>query len=1034
MTDETSLQVTFGANAAALSSAAATAKASIASVAAEARTLATAAAASNTAMIAQAAALVGAGHSARDAAAEAASLTANMKLASHAVNDGGGHGGGGHGGGGWGSVLVEARALFDELSSGRAHQAIGTFTRFETFLGRINPMFSIASLGAIGFGAALFETAKHFQDLQNTADSIRQSAAFSGNFKIVDPKELDEAAAKLRDLKSIWNELGLSDKGFSEEEITKVTSSFAQMGNTSNDTIKAMALAMSGMWQQFGTDEKEASKNIVEVFSKPLAPIDEIAKRLHGLTDEERARLRTAQETASPLQAQAALYDILAQRERQSTAEKRANIQAQIAMEQALIEKIRERGGSSFDLGAQEQVLKGFQDQLAVVDKIGSGLQTIADKMRSAVEPAQNVANAMRDWTKAANPQGAELDKLKEQLAEGEAALARLRNNAASPQGASVFGGLVASGDVAEAEAGIDVLRDKIRKLNEEMSGTNPRLKAEIANLQSENSGKANAVDEAQRILDAAKQNLAEQTTPKFSGPDSENYKAVEQAEKELAEKKIAYAESQAALEIALAGKSYQTRYAAEVKLNEVKRQAANGDPAKLNDAAAERARLDQGFSEQQRADAAEALDQEIADLKDATQQKLKVYEDDAKNHLISAQREADDAQDALQDEQDDLQAMFARKAAMYGDDANKRREIERAWGAENRQINDQIAQQNRKASDATEAAWLSATGAINSAFDAQINGLLTGTESWGTAFKKILADLTEQLIKLGLNKVLTGTENSIGSAVGIPGAQASQGLGSLLTPFTGSGLGAAPAVAPAIAAAGGIGSDAVITANTAAQTAAASAATLNTGATTLNTSATVTGNAGAVAGAAAQAAGTTAQVANTAVVVPNTIATAANTVATQAISFFKAIFPGYAEGTPFVSNTGLALIHQGEAIIPAAKNPFSRIGMPSFDTGAWEIPHNMVAGLHSGEMVVPQRGGIADQFRDFASNGGFAGRGEGGGGANVAIHPTTHVHVNALDGASVGQWFRGNSGEMMRAIDQAVRHGAHLGLRRLTT
>ena len=33
-----------------------------------------------------------------------------------------------------------------------------------------------------------------------------------------------------------------------------------------------------------------------------------------------------------------------------------------------------------------------------------------------------------------------------------------------------------------------------------------------------------------------------------------------------------------------------------------------------------------------------------------------------------------------------------------------------------------------------------------------------------------------------------------------------------------------------------------------------------------------------------------------------------------------------------------------------------------------------MIAGVHAGEMVIPQRGGVADEFRGFMSNGGFSG------------------------------------------------------------
>jgi hypothetical protein len=100
-----------------------------------------------------------------------------------------------------------------------------------------------------------------------------------------------------------------------------------------------------------------------------------------------------------------------------------------------------------------------------------------------------------------------------------------------------------------------------------------------------------------------------------------------------------------------------------------------------------------------------------------------------------------------------------------------------------------------------------------------------------------------------------------------------------------------------------------------------------------------------------------------------------------------------------------------------------------SADIGMYDVPHDQMALIHHNELIMPAA--EAGAFRDFL---GSQARGGGGaaGGNNVSITPTTHLHVNAIDGASVGSWFRNNRREMMGAIDEAVRHGAHLGLRGL--
>ncbi len=84
---------------------------------------------------------------------------------------------------------------------------------------------------------------------------------------------------------------------------------------------------------------------------------------------------------------------------------------------------------------------------------------------------------------------------------------------------------------------------------------------------------------------------------------------------------------------------------------------------------------------------------------------------------------------------------------------------------------------------------------------------------------------------------------------------------------------------------------------------------------------------------------------------------------------------------------------------------------------------------VHHNELVMPAA--QASAFRDMVSTAG----GEDGApssGRAVHIHPTTNFHVSALDSGSVAQWVKANSGSLAKAMDEAARHGALLGLRRL--
>ena len=115
----------------------------------------------------------------------------------------------------------------------------------------------------------------------------------------------------------------------------------------------------------------------------------------------------------------------------------------------------------------------------------------------------------------------------------------------------------------------------------------------------------------------------------------------------------------------------------------------------------------------------------------------------------------------------------------------------------------------------------------------------------------------------------------------------------------------------------------------------------------------------------------------------------------------------------------------------PAAAAQATVAGMAgsvaSADIGMWQVPQNMLTLVHHNELIMPAA--EAGAFRSLLGGGGSS---DTSSGAAVHIHPTTNVHVSALDSGSVSQWMRSNSSVMLKAVDEAVRHGARLGLRRL--
>ena len=115
----------------------------------------------------------------------------------------------------------------------------------------------------------------------------------------------------------------------------------------------------------------------------------------------------------------------------------------------------------------------------------------------------------------------------------------------------------------------------------------------------------------------------------------------------------------------------------------------------------------------------------------------------------------------------------------------------------------------------------------------------------------------------------------------------------------------------------------------------------------------------------------------------------------------------------------------------PAAAAQATVAGMTgavaSADIGMWRAPQDMLTLVHHNELIMPPA--EAGAFRSMLSTSGSGGASPS---PSVAIHPTTHFNVSAIDGASAASWMRSNGPGMARALDEAVRHGAALGLKRL--
>jgi hypothetical protein len=99
----------------------------------------------------------------------------------------------------------------------------------------------------------------------------------------------------------------------------------------------------------------------------------------------------------------------------------------------------------------------------------------------------------------------------------------------------------------------------------------------------------------------------------------------------------------------------------------------------------------------------------------------------------------------------------------------------------------------------------------------------------------------------------------------------------------------------------------------------------------------------------------------------------------------------------------------------PAAAAQATVASAAVFDVGTDYVVRGGLALIHPGETIIPPARG----------SGPFTGAGMG-----AQIHAPVSISVSALDSQSVARFFNDNSKHMLRAINDAVRRGAHIGLR----
>ena len=164
------------------------------------------------------------------------------------------------------------------------------------------------------------------------------------------------------------------------------------------------------------------------------------------------------------------------------------------------------------------------------------------------------------------------------------------------------------------------------------------------------------------------------------------------------------------------------------------------------------------------------------------------------------------------------------------------------------------------------------------------------------------------------------------------------------------------------------------------------------------------------------------------------TVAQVLKSITASAAETFAGIF-GFL--SPLLGPAAAAPAAAGQASVLAVA-----AAVPSFASGAWDLPTDMLANVHRGEMIVPAAAaaglragaaGLTDLGSWSAPGLSLPGAPQAAAAGNaLQVHHTTTFSVQAVDARSVKRWFNANGKAILGSINDAVRQGAHLGFDKL--
>jgi hypothetical protein len=191
-----------------------------------------------------------------------------------------------HGHGAISTATREFRALFDELSSGRFHQAPGTVA---ILLQRVAGL-GLAAMGAVGgviaLAGGLAYLAYKAASVSNALDDIHLGAQFTGN--------LDLARGRI---KQFADQMATS-ANISKDQSLELASAIARIPGMTDPAFQALSTMMGDMIAQSGVGADKIAEHVKKMFG-PETSAAKFASEIAGVTQAQKDAAETADKTGN---------------------------------------------------------------------------------------------------------------------------------------------------------------------------------------------------------------------------------------------------------------------------------------------------------------------------------------------------------------------------------------------------------------------------------------------------------------------------------------------------------------------------------------------------------------------------------------------------------------------------------------------------------------------------------------------------------------------------------------------------------------